>query len=78
MTQSMFVILPLMVLSLYVYHQRRTTIQMQETMVQSAVEVIGNGIAVERLRPGHERYLRRRAGQAHRASLLRPEPGHGQ
>ncbi len=49
MTQSMFVILALMVLSLYVYHQRRTTIQMQETMVQSAVEVIGNGIAVERL-----------------------------
>ncbi len=49
MPQSMYVIIALMILSLFVYHQRRTAIEMQGAMVQSAVEVLGNGVAVERL-----------------------------
>ncbi len=49
MTQTMFAIVALIILSLFVYHERRTTIRAQGTMVRSAVATIGNGVAVERL-----------------------------
>lgn len=49
MTQSMYVIIALMIVSLFVYHQARTTIEMQGTMVRNAVAVMANGVAVERL-----------------------------
>ena len=49
MTQTMFAIIALVIISLFVVHERRGALQVQNTMVHNAVAAIGNGVAVERM-----------------------------
>lgn len=49
MSQTIYAIIALMLLSLFVFQQRRSTIRMQQTMVHNAVAVVAHGVAVERL-----------------------------
>ena len=49
MSQTIYAIIALVLLSLFVFQQRRSTIRMQHTMVNNAVAVVAHGVAVERL-----------------------------
>lgn len=49
MTQTIFAIVALIILSLYIYSERRNAVQTQTIMVEQAINAIGNGVAVSRL-----------------------------
>jgi hypothetical protein len=49
MTQTIFAIIALIILSLFVYSERRSNIQTQTIMIEQAVGAIGSGVAVSRL-----------------------------
>lgn len=49
MSQTMYAIIALVIIALFVVHERRQALQVQNTMVHNAVGAIGNGVAVERM-----------------------------
>ncbi len=49
MLQSLFAIVAMSILSLFVFQQQQSAIYVQRTMIKGAVAVMSNGVAVERL-----------------------------
>ena len=49
MSQTMYAIIALVIIALFVVHERRKALQVQTAMVHNAVAAIGNGVAVERM-----------------------------
>lgn len=49
MSQTMYAIIALVIIALFVVHERRQGLRVQNAMVHNAVSAIGNGVAVERM-----------------------------
>ena len=49
MLQSLFAIVAMSILSLFMFQEQQSAVYVQRTMIKGAVAVMGNGVAVERL-----------------------------